>query len=83
MISVFLPHMSRIDSNPKIDPNPKGGDDVTCCTQAAKLFISRMHSESAAQSSSPGPAAYMKNDTTWKMSSKKKRSPSFGMVVVV
>ena len=73
--------MSRIDS--KSENRSKSGDDIACCAQAAKVFISRMHSESAAQSFSPGPAAYLKNDTTWKMSSKKKRSPSFGMVVVV
>lgn len=44
----------------------------------AKVFISRMHSEASSTSESPGPAAYLKDDNTWKLNSKKKSSPSFG-----
>jgi hypothetical protein len=37
-----------------------------------------MHSAAESTSESPGPAAYLTNDNTWKMNSKKKSSPSFG-----
>ena len=44
----------------------------------SKVFISRKHSEAASTNESPGPAAYLTNEHTWKLNSKKKSSPSFG-----